>query len=90
MVGRPVQLPLEVRHNGDPLRFSSFTLPYGLEIDEETAVITGTSPWADQDTTVTVTVRDTCTGARDEISFSWRVDEAPEARWPRTGEPEDG
>jgi hypothetical protein len=77
VVGQPVRLALEVQHNGNPLSFSSFTLPYGLEINEETGVITGTSPWAAETDTVTVSVRDTLTGARSEISFSWRVDEAP-------------
>ena len=80
VVGQPVQLPLEAEHNGNPLGFYSFTLPYGLEIDEETGVITGTSPWAQEATTVTVTAWDRLTGARDEISFSWRVDEAPAPR----------
>lgn len=80
VTGQPVRLPLEVEHNGNPLIFTSFTLPYGLELDEETGVITGTSPWPDETDTVTIWVRDSLTGARTEISFSWRVDEAPAAR----------
>lgn len=78
VVGRPVRLELEVEHNGNPLRFSTFSLPYGLDIDEDTGVITGTSPWAQDTDTVEVWVWDTLTGARAETSFSWRVDEAPE------------
>ena len=75
VVGRPVHLPIEVQHNG-PLRFSSWTLPYGLEIDEDTGVITGTPPWDQETETVTVSAYDTLTGARAEVSFSWRVDAA--------------
>jgi hypothetical protein len=77
VAGRPVHLALEVRHNGNPLRFTSFSLPYGLEIGEDTGVITGTSPSAEDTETVEVWVWDTLTGARAETSFTWRVDEAP-------------
>ena len=76
VVDRPVRLALEVEHNGNPLSFSSWTLPYGLDIDEATGVITGTPAWSQEAETVTVSVYDTRTGARAEVSFSWRVDAA--------------
>lgn len=76
VVGQPVRLAIEAEHNGNPLSFSSWTLPYGLEIDEESGVITGTSSWPEEAETVTVSAYDTLTGARAEVSFSWRVDAA--------------
>ena len=76
VVDRPVRLALEVEHNGNPLSFSSWTLPYGLDIDEATGVITGTPAWSQEAETVTISVYDTQTGARTEVSFSWRVDAA--------------
>ncbi len=79
VAGAAVHLPLEVEHNGNPLSFYAFSLPYGLDIDEDTGVISGTTRWSQEPSTVTVTVWDTRTGARSETSFSWRVDEAPQA-----------
>lgn len=79
-VGQPVRLPIEVRHNGNPLRFDAFGLPYGLDIDGTTGVITGTSPWASDTDTVNVSVYDTSTGARAEVSFTWQVVESPQGR----------
>jgi len=76
VVGQPVHLALKAEHNGNPLSFSSWTLPYGLDIDAETGVITGTPAWSQEAETVTVSVYDTETGARTEVSFSWRVDAA--------------